>query len=87
MWTVILSKQAHKFITELAGKDLSTVENCLTVLVQNPHAGKMLKGELKGYCSLRAGHYRIIYSIKHNELKIWILKIHHRKEVYEKFRR
>jgi len=44
--------------------------------------GEPLRRDLKGYRKLRAGDYRIIYRIRKDE--IVILKIGHRKEVYEK---
>lgn len=31
---------------------------------------------------IRVGNYRVIYSIKNNEIKIEIVRIGHRKEVY-----
>lgn len=63
------------------------MENAFGVLIEDPHQGKMLKGELKGYWSFRVGTYRIIYTIHHQEVVIEVLRIQHRKEVYEKFRR
>jgi mRNA interferase RelE/StbE len=87
MWTVKLSKQASTFLSELDEKRGSQVENGLEELQKDPYTGKALKGELKGYWSLRVGMYRIIYSIQKKEVIIEVLRIHHRKEVYEKIRR
>ncbi|MBN1594501.1 type II toxin-antitoxin system RelE/ParE family toxin [candidate division FCPU426 bacterium] len=44
--------------------------------------GAPLKRGLQGYRKLRVGDYRIIYKVNNNE--IIILKIGHRKDVYEK---
>ncbi|MFH1459994.1 MAG: type II toxin-antitoxin system RelE/ParE family toxin [Candidatus Omnitrophota bacterium] len=44
--------------------------------------GEPLRRSLQGYRKLRVGNYRIIYKIEKNE--IIILKIGHRKEVYNK---
>ena len=33
---------------------------------------------------IRQGNYRIIYSIQHDELTIWVVKIGHRREIYRK---
>ncbi len=44
--------------------------------------GEPLRKSLKGHRKLRVGDYRIIYRIDHNQ--IIILKIGHRKDVYDK---
>jgi mRNA interferase RelE/StbE len=47
--------------------------------------GEPLRRSLQGFRKLRVGDYRIIYKIKNNQ--ITILKIGHRKEVYDKKRK
>ena len=45
--------------------------------------GRPLKYSLKGLRRLRVDDYRIIYKVAENELAIIIVKIAHRKEIYE----
>ncbi len=45
--------------------------------------GKPLRYSLKGVRRLRVGDYRVIYTIEPNDV-ILIVKIGHRREVYEK---
>ena len=87
MWTVKLSRQASAFLKGLGGKHRTQLEHGLEELSKDPHTGKALKGELKGYWSFRVGVYRIIYSIRHKEVVVEVLRIHHRREAYEKTRR
>ena len=87
MWTVKLSKQAQSFYDSLTGKHKIQLGNGIDKLSQDPHYGKPLKGELKGYWSYRVGVCRIIYTIQQQQIVVEILRIQHRKEVYEKFRR
>lgn len=87
MWTLKLSKQAHEFYESLTGKFKTQMDNAFEQLAKDPYTGKSLKGDLKGYMSYRVGVYRIIYLIKNHEVVVEILRIQHRKEVYEKFRR
>ena len=47
--------------------------------------GEPLRRSLKGYRKLRVGDYRVIYRIQNKD--IIVLKIGHRKEVYDKERR
>lgn len=87
MWTLKLSSQANTFYEKLTGKYKRQVAAGLDRLAQDPYTGKLLKGDLKGYWSYRVGIYRIIYIIKQTEIIVEVLRIQHRKEVYETFRR
>jgi len=49
-------------------------------IVLNPFQGKALKGEFRGCHRYRFGDYRVIYTIKNQE--ILVLRIGHRKEIY-----
>jgi mRNA interferase RelE/StbE len=65
----------------IAKKILSRIE---THLAADPKGlGKLLKGEFQGYWRYRWGDYRVIYKISHREVLILILRISHRKAVYE----
>lgn len=46
--------------------------------------GKALKGNLGEYWRYRAGDYRIIAEINDKEIKILIIAIGHRKDIYKK---
>lgn len=87
MWTLKLSKQATDFVESTTGKHRAQLENALSLLANDPNQGKALKGDLKGYWSFRVGIYRIIYVIRRKEIIVEVLRIHHRKEVYERLRR
>ncbi len=59
------------------------VEKISSYLIQDPfHLGKSLSGNLRGLMRYRIGDYRVIYCIDGSTVSI--LKIAHRKEVYEK---
>lgn len=59
---------------------LQVVERILAI---DPDAGKPLKGPYKGLWKYRIGDYRIIYSIEQKRLVIFVLRIRHRKDVYQ----
>lgn len=46
--------------------------------------GLPLRRNLKGLMKLRVGDYRVIYSIQRTTVTVYVVKIGHRKEVYEK---
>ena len=62
--------------------DFSRIDAALDSLKINPYRGKPLKLSLKGNYSLRVGVYRIVYSINRNTITVQVLKIGHRRDVY-----
>lgn len=60
------------------------VEKVKNYLVKDPvKLGTSLKGNLKGFYRYRIGEYRIIYVIDHEEKKIIVLNVNHRKRIYK----
>jgi len=55
-----------------------------TYLAADPKKiGKPLKGDFAGYWRYRWGDYRVIYKISEREILILVLRISHRKNVYD----
>jgi len=87
-WKVELSNLARK---NLADMDLQHSRRILTFLqervarLDNPRSiGEALKGSKLGeFWKYRVGDYRIISSIEDNALKILVVRIGNRKEVYK----
>ncbi|HCX64706.1 MAG TPA: type II toxin-antitoxin system mRNA interferase toxin, RelE/StbE family [Eubacteriaceae bacterium] len=63
---------------------LSWIEKNLLGSADPREHGKTLKGNVKSYWRYRVGDYRIIADIKDDEIKIIVLNIGHRKEIYQK---
>ncbi len=82
MTTVILSRSAEKELLRLPIKDKKKIVKKIHSLRDEPLAGKLLIGKLKGLFSLRAWPYRIIYELKKPN-KIIIHHILHRQKVYK----
>lgn len=53
------------------------------VLSHDPFIGKPLKGRYKGLYSYRFSEYRIVYEISVETVTIVLLRIAHRKSVYD----
>ena len=53
-----------------------------TVLINDPHSGKKLIGNLSPFYRLRVGDYRIIYTVLEDIVTIELIKIKHRKDIY-----
>lgn len=71
-----LRKIPTEYVSKIMTKIASLAENPRPVGIQR------LKGENR-YFRLRQGDYRIIYEIDDSERKVTVIKIGHRREVYE----
>lgn len=71
-----IDKAQQKLIISWIEKNLSNTDNPKVT-------GKTLKGNLKDYWRYRVGNYRILADIKDEEIKIIIINIGHRKEIYK----
>ena len=59
------------------------IQKLETTLTKEPYSGKKLVGNLSDYFRLRVGDYRIIYEILDNIVTVEVIKIKHRKHIYE----
>jgi len=75
-----LTNRFQKSFGKLDRRNQERVRTAIEGLSANPHLGKPLKGELSGDWSLRAGVYRVLYSIEGNI--VWIETVRHRREAY-----
>jgi mRNA interferase RelE/StbE len=77
----------NRCLRELKRLDRRAVERAFALIektiARDPHAGKALSGRYKGLYSWRFSSYRIVYEILERRLVIVILRIRHRKDVYE----
>lgn len=72
-----LDKGQQKMILGWIEKNLMNTEN------PKVH-GKALKGNLKEYWRYRVGNYRLLADIDDQQIKIIILNVGHRKDIYTK---
>jgi len=77
-------KSAEKALLSLPNDHMARIYQAIEKLIQNPfpHGYKKLQGYKNRY-RIRVGIYRVLYIIENNELVIVVIKIGHRKDVYE----
>jgi len=86
MYKVVLTKKAKVFYANADSILAKKLAKCFEILENNPfqHPNiKALKGQLKGYYRYRIGDYHIIYEIDNQTIQVIIIKIAHRKNIYE----
>ncbi len=82
-YRVVLRDRVAKDIDHLDPEDRQRIRAKLAALAGNPRPPGvvLLKGSEDEY-RLRVGAYRIIYTIRDQELLVLILRVGHRREVY-----
>ncbi|MEA1879265.1 MAG: type II toxin-antitoxin system RelE/ParE family toxin [Campylobacterota bacterium] len=87
MYALVFLTSAKKEFKKLDNVAQKRIKEKLTLLVENPELLKNnikpLKGIHQGLFRLRINQYRIVFQIKDDELIITIVRVGHRKEVYE----
>ncbi len=84
MYKIVFSKAVEKDIRGIPHHILDTIFSEIKTLSADPRPKGVKK--LKGYnhiYRIRIGNYRVVYSIEDKILTIEIVKIAHRKEVYD----
>ena len=85
-WRVEYAQEAVKALRKLDPQIRRRVRKAVEALQEDPLRGKPLQFELKGLRSWRTGDYRIVYAVQDRVLRILIVMIGDRREVYKKIR-
>jgi mRNA interferase RelE/StbE len=84
MYTIEIENRCFK---ELKKLDKDVVRRAFMliedIIAKDPYSGKKLKGKYSGLYSYRFSDYRIIYETVQQKLLIVVLRIRHRKDVYD----
>jgi len=82
MYELRVPHRVKKFIKALPEKYQHSAVSALKDLKQDPKQGKPLTRELKGMYSYQFGPYRFIYKFNRRNKTVEILKLNHRRLVY-----
>ncbi len=82
-YKIKISKRVRKDFRNIPKKDAEKILMLIHHLANNPHPpqSKKLKGD--ELYRIRIGVYRVIYEIFENQLIICIVKVGHRKNIYD----
>ena len=83
IYKVVILKHAQKEALLLPKKDQQRITSAIASLMTDPYRGKKLQGNFKGAWSIRVWPYRIIYNNKKKIVTVTVVKIGHRKSVYQ----
>ena len=77
-FTLVIKPKAKKSLDKIPKSYRSRIVAVLQEIRDNPFSGKALSGNRKGEYSVRVWPYRIIYTIKKQELIIIVVEIDRR---------
>ncbi len=85
-YTIEISTSAAKALHRLAKANRLRVVGAIELLSVDPRppGAKMLRGGDHGRWRVRVGDYRIVYTIEDNRFLVLILRVAHRREVYDR---
>lgn len=86
-WTIEYTKTAKQTLSKLdrvtARRIVDYLDNRIALQKDPRVLGKPLTGILSGYWRYRIGDYRIICEIKNEQITVLVLRIGHRRQVYD----
>ncbi len=85
-YSVTFKKSAFKDLQAIPARLRQKILDAIQLLALNPYTELLQIKKLKGPDSLyrvRVQDYRILYTIENRELRVQIIKIGHRREVYD----
>jgi mRNA interferase RelE/StbE len=85
-YSIELSPPAAKALTKIEKNSRLRIVGAIELLALDPRppGAKMLRGGERGRWRVRAGDYRIVYTINDDQLLVLVLRVAHRREVYDR---
>ena len=85
-YTIEISTSAAKAVDKLEKANRLRIVGAIELLSVDPRppGAKMLRGGEQGRWRVRIGDYRIVYAIEDDRLLVLVLRIAHRREVYDR---
>ncbi len=85
-WAIEFLPEAAKDLKKLdrtvAARIISTLEDRIAVLDNPREIGSALTGDHAGYWRWRIGDYRVVSRIEDARIKVLVVRVAHRREVY-----
>ena len=82
-YKIYFKRSAVKDLEAISKKDLQRIINRIDLLKADPRPPGCEKLSGQEQYRVRQGNYRIVYSIQDDMLIVWVVKIGHRREVYQ----
>ena len=82
-YRLVFKKSVAKDLRRIPKKDVARILKCFDTLADSPRAPGCEKLSGQERYRVRQGDYRIVYEVKDGELLVIVVKVGHRRRVYE----
>ena len=82
IYSVRIKSSAAKELARLPRDARERLIEAIDKLGEEPLAGALLKGGLRGLRRIRVGNYRIVYEVLDDELVVLVIRVAHRQGAY-----
>jgi mRNA interferase RelE/StbE len=84
VYKIYFRRSVLKDIEKIQKRELQRIIKRIKTLAHDPRPQGCEKISGQERFRIRQGSYRIIYSVQDDELTVWIVKIGHRRDIYQK---
>ena len=84
IFSIRIKESAAKELRRVANPDRTRIVAAIDRLMETPHLGAALKGDLRGLRRLRVGDYRIVYEVRDEKLVVLVVRVAHRRDAYRR---
>jgi mRNA interferase RelE/StbE len=81
-YSIEFRPSARKTLVELPASERCRISKAIQRISENPYGHGCKKLRNTDYWRIRAGDYRVVYSIVESKLIVVVIRIGHRREVY-----
>ena len=81
-YAVEILRSAQKQLSKIDRQDQSRIIASIKLLAENPRPTGCKKLSGRPACRIRIGSYRVIYEVDDNRIRVLVVAIGHRKEIY-----
>ena len=81
-YSIRIKESAAKELARLHRPERLRIISAIDSLSENPLAGSVLKGGLRGLRRLRAGDYRVLYEVLDDQLVVLVVRAAHWRDAY-----
>ena len=85
-YSLAFKESVAKDLRALPAKDVHRILKCFEQLAENPRPPGCEKLSAREQYRLRQGIYRIVYEIQDDVLKVVVVKVGHRRDIYRTHR-
>ena len=84
-YSIEFDRRVKKDLKSVPTQEMERIKAAISNLSSNPRPSgcKKLKGKNYEYFRIRVGDYRVVYTINDKVLLIIIIRVGHRKEIYQ----